>query len=173
MLFCRNFKFVVIYAFFLPNLHPQKCRVDQKKKFQVCPLFTNKLRSLLFILSCRFVKNIKNNFHKHCKENPLLCENTLDTQKTSPSLYWHNKTPEYQTVGVAGQNVIWTFVWGPHGTVWALSMPSYWSYKYQTGYWTISGGRPTTAIVVDQHTNIACICNISWKYTHTHWGFKF
>ena len=46
--------------------------------------FSNKLRSLLFNLRCKSVKNIKDNFHRKYKENlfcPFSCENIIDSQE--------------------------------------------------------------------------------------------
>ena len=46
--------------------------------------FTNILRSLLFNLRCRSVKNIKDNFHQYYKGNlscQLFCENSIDSQE--------------------------------------------------------------------------------------------
>ena len=54
------------------------------QNYMSIPLFTIKLKSLLFYLRCRSVKNIKDNVHKHYTEDlfcPLSCENTLDTQE--------------------------------------------------------------------------------------------
>ena len=46
--------------------------------------FSNRLRSLLFNLRCKSVKNIKDNFHRKYKENlfcPFSCENIIDSQE--------------------------------------------------------------------------------------------
>ena len=54
-----------------------------------------------------------------------------------------------------------------------LPKPFNWFYEYEKGFWTRTGGRATTAITVDQQANIANICSISWKYTHTYPAARF
>jgi hypothetical protein len=58
--------------------------LSEPQKYLSNMTFTNRLRSLLFNLRCRSVKNIKDNFHKYYKNNlscPFLCENTIDSQE--------------------------------------------------------------------------------------------